>query len=46
MRRFACFEAVEEFLMRKLECQEVQSASPMRDAFDGAVRLDCTLPAL
>ncbi len=40
MRRFACLEAAQQFLLRKLGCQEVKSASPTREArlsYDGQV---------
>ncbi|MFY7759879.1 hypothetical protein [Aquidulcibacter sp.] len=32
MRRFACLEAIRQFLLRKLGSQEVKSAPPTREA--------------
>jgi hypothetical protein len=32
MRRFACLEAARQAFLRELGCQEVQSASPTREA--------------
>jgi hypothetical protein len=32
MHRYACLEAVRKSFLRKMACQEVQSASPTREA--------------